>query len=131
MFNEEKRIILMNSADTTPEVFGDFLDLWGYSFVRVENRECWAQGWLEGPLSLIIFQFNDFSDTEYQLLETVKSGAGAIPIVVTSSFISVKECFRMAGIGITEYFGQPFIPLELKKLVEKYTDTPALVTTNI
>jgi response regulator RpfG family c-di-GMP phosphodiesterase len=131
VFNEEKRIILMNSTGTAPEIFGDFLDLWGYSLVRVEDRDCWEQGWLESPLSLIIFQFNDFSDKEYQLLAWVKTEAGSLPVVVTSSFISIKECFRMARLGISEYFGQPFNPLDLKKLVEKYTATRTLATTEI
>jgi DNA-binding NtrC family response regulator len=129
VFHEEKRILMLNLAATISESLSDFLDLWEYDFVRVDNQDCQQYHWPDGPFSLIIFQFNDFSDKEYQLLESVKSDAGAIPIVVTSSFISVKDCFRMAKIGITEYFGQPFLPLELKKLVEKYTEAQSLATT--
>jgi DNA-binding NtrC family response regulator len=114
----DKNILLANLTDPFSKIIIDILDQWGYNVVLMEKPINLESISSSRRFNLIIYQFSEFSEREYQFLEAIKVRTGRSPIMATSNYISVRECFRMAKAGVQEYFGQPFQPLELKKLME-------------
>lgn len=116
-----KRIILVNMDDTTAGSIADFLNKWGYTTVRTDIVEMLVPILQNMEGSLIIFQFVEFGEKEFALFHSIREKFPVIPIFATSPFISVKDSFKVAKAGATEFLMQPFDPLYLKRIIERYT----------
>lgn len=116
----ERYILLVNISGPELDLWGDFLNQWGYSWAAAGTGNGDQSVWAQRTYRLVLYRFSDFSEEEYQFLELVRSELGPVPVVAISAFVSVKDCFRMARAGVADYLGQPFQPPELKKVIEKH-----------
>ena len=107
------------------ESLGDLLDMWGYVPLKIEAAETIsALAYLESS-SLIMFQFLEFSEGEYELLRTLHDSVPEVPIVATSPFISVRDIFRIVRLGIEDYLVQPYLPQDLQQILGRLFSTSA------
>jgi DNA-binding NtrC family response regulator len=106
------------------EIIGDLLDMWGYMPIKIEAAESISALNLIESSSLIMFQFLEFSEAEYKWLRTLQESLPNVPIVATSPFISVRDIFRIVRSGIADYLVQPYMPTDLKQIIEKYLGAP-------
>ena len=117
-----KRIVLVNMDDTTAGSLADFLNKWGYTPVRTNTVEVLTPILQSSEDSLIIFQFMEFREHEFSLFHSIREEFPTIPIFATSPFISAKDSFKVAKAGATEFLMQPFDPVNLKRIIERYTE---------
>jgi len=76
-------------------------------------------------LQLIIFQFTDFSSSEYESYIQLKNHNPAIPLFVTTPHFTINEVFRIGQIGASELIFQPIDLERLACLLEAYiTESP-------
>jgi len=115
-----KRIALVNITGTALVSYCDLLDLWGYTPVKIESAEMISADLSSEPPALLIFQFLEFSEDEYALLDAIYSKAPGILVLATSPFTSVRDIFKIARAGVADYLMQPFFPAALRQLIEKY-----------
>jgi len=98
----------------------DLLEMWGYLPLKIEAVHTIQAVLYAEKAALIIFQFFEFSEDEYELLRSIRRKAPSVPVLATSPFISVRDTFRMVRGGVEDYIRQPIHPLDLKKTVDKY-----------
>ena len=111
--------------DNTAESISDFLAKWGYTAVRINTAETLTPILQDNENSLIIFQFVEFCEKEFELFHSIRGKIPNVPMLATSPFISVRDCFRVAKAGAAGYLIQPFVPSELKKIIERYIINPS------
>jgi DNA-binding response OmpR family regulator len=109
--------------DTTADSLADFLSKWGYTPVRTNTLQMLVPILQSSKYVQIIFQFMEFKEQEFSLLQAIREKFPVIPIFATSPFISVRDSFKVAKAGATEYLMQPFDPLYLKRIFERYTES--------
>lgn len=109
-------IALVNLSGPNSEVISDLFTEWGCHVQHLNSQEGDTQAWQD--ISLIIFQFSDFSKQELDDCRKVHSEHPHLPLVATSAIISIRNVFELARIGVTEFLSQPFVPRQLKCLLE-------------
>lgn len=120
MSHTKGKIILTNFNGVLAEVIYDLLGRWGYNSFRIQSPESLLPFLQDVEPVLVFFQFRDFSDSEYKLFHSIKNVAPNIPLLATSSFISIKDAFKIGKVGAIDYIQQPIHPLNLKRTIEEY-----------
>ena len=121
MTSETRLIFMINMNDTSSEIAEDLLNQWGYSAKRVRtSATLWSD--LQNRLpSLVIYQFSDFSEDEFEILRLIQRIIPDVPVVVTSPVISARNMDKIVKAGVAGYLRQPYTPEELRGMVEKYS----------
>ncbi|MCX6640316.1 MAG: hypothetical protein NTW14_07520 [bacterium] len=113
------KIVLVNMSDCSSEVTFDLLRHWGYQVHQVGLSQ--DQMLIPNDSDLLLFQFLDYSSCELELCQRICWNHPTIQVVATAPFISIKNVFALAKLGIFEFIPQPFSPEELKRMLEKFT----------
>ena len=69
----------------------------------------------------IIFQFMEFSNFEFEEFNSHKKIYGAVPLIATSPYVSIKNIIKVMQCGASDYLPQPFTPKDLLGMITKYT----------
>jgi len=116
------RVVLVNMRGTDLDSLADLLEMWNFTVLRIDEAKTLSVLLADaGPL-IMIFQFREFSESEYDLLASIRKTAPDLPILALSSFISVRDTFRIAKSGASEYLVQPYSPEDLKRMIAKCLD---------
>jgi DNA-binding NtrC family response regulator len=124
MNHSDKKIILINVNDANAATIDDYLMEWGYTTIRIEEVDHLKPMIHQNDHALILFQFIDFSNSEFDLFRLVQKENPSLPIVFACPYISVKDSFNLGKAGAVDYIIQPFNPSELKRKVEKHLSNP-------
>lgn len=116
------RIVLVNMRGTDLESLADLLEMWNFTVLRIDEAETLSVLLADATPLIMIFQFREFSEPEYELLASIRKTAPDLPILALSSFISVRDTFRIAKSGASEYLVQPYSPEDLRRMIAKYLD---------
>ncbi|TKJ38549.1 hypothetical protein CEE37_12345 [candidate division LCP-89 bacterium B3_LCP] len=120
MRHRKRTIILINMNNLTGTTIYDFLEGWDYTPLRIKNAEILTPILSAGNRQLILFQFQEFSESEYAMLALIRKMNPQIPILATSPFISIRDTIRIIKAGAVDYISQPFNPMDLKRAIQKY-----------
>ena len=107
---------------TDLESLADLLEMWNFTVLRIDEAETLSVLLADATPLIMIFQFREFSEPEYELLASIRKTAPDLPILALSSFISVRDTFRIAKSGASEYLVQPYSPEDLRRMIAKYLD---------
>ena len=116
------RIVLVNMRGTDLDSMADLLEMWSFTVLRIDEAETLSVLLADATPLIMIFQFREFSEPEYELLASIRKTAPDLPILALSSFISVRDTFRIAKSGASECLVQPYSPEDLKRMIAKYLD---------
>ena len=121
MTSETRLIFMINMNDSLLEAAEDLLNQRGYSVKRIwTSATLWSE--LRNRLpSLVIYQFSNFSEDEFEILWLIQRIVPDVPVVVTSPVISVHNRAKIVKAEVAGYLRQPFTPEELRGMVEKYS----------
>ena len=116
------RIVLVNMRGTELDSLADLLEMWNFTVLRIDEAKTLSVLLDDATPLIVIFQFREFSESEYELLASIRKTAPDLPILALSSFISVRDTFRIAKSGASEYLVQPYSPEDLKRMIAKYLE---------
>jgi len=107
---------------TELDSLADLLEMWNLTVLRIDEAETLSVLLADaGPL-IMIFQFREFSEAEYELLASIRETAPSLPILALCSFISVRDTFRIAKSGASECLVQPYSPEDLRRMIARCLD---------
>lgn len=111
---------LINLSWTTVETIRDLVVRYGCE-VKSFRRACDLISCNDSrDLHLVIFQFTDFSSSEYESFLQLRNHNPAIPFIATAPHFTLSEVFRIGQIGASELLSQPINLEQLDCLLEGY-----------
>jgi DNA-binding NtrC family response regulator len=122
------RVLLVNIAGDGGETIVDLLRAWEYSVIRIDSREDLILNIRKSGRTLVIFQFHEFSSSEYAYFYHVRESIPLAPLVAISPILSLRSVFELGRCGATDFLAEPFDPQELKRMVDKYMQKNAANT---
>ena len=120
MKSEKEQITLINFSGTIKRSILAMLRYWGY-IVHCHERfnSSSLLGANEDP-SLVIFQFREYSGSEFDNFRHLRTKWSQTPFIGTSEFASLKSIFKLGQNGANDFILQPIKHQELKNTLEKY-----------
>ena len=116
-----KNILLFNALDDASEVLTDFLHKWGFRVEVINKNQIDNKQTTELKPLLIIFQFLEFSRSEFENFEYLKKEYNDVALIATSPYISIKNLVKVMQSGAADYLMQPYTPDDIQNVINKYS----------